>query len=102
MTFLFDDIEAVDTAGVAELARNARSKGQKVTVTGHTDSAGVEAYNVHLSEQRAHGVKLMLVNAGLAWDDVIVVAAGSSQPKADNGTEDGRAANRRVELRIGG
>ena len=72
----------------------------QVEVAGHTDSDGAAAYNESLSERRARAVRNYLVNAGANGDNLTVRGYGESQPIADNTTAVGKAANRRVELRI--
>ena len=69
-------------------------------VAGHTDSKGSDAYNQSLSERRAGNVRGYLVDQGVDASRMTAVGYGESQPVADNGTEAGRAENRRVELRI--
>jgi OOP family OmpA-OmpF porin len=71
------------------------------TVEGHTDSTGSDAYNQGLSERRANAVRDVLVNQyGVAADRVSSVGYGESRPVADNGTDEGRAVNRRVEASV--
>ena len=73
----------------------------RLTVTGHTDSVGSDTYNQKLSERRAHSVTDYLVESGVPRSSfVAVVGAGESQPVADNATADGRAMNRRTEIKI--
>jgi outer membrane protein OmpA-like peptidoglycan-associated protein len=67
-------------------------------VVGHTDATGPAAYNQRLSERRAHAMGQILASAGIDSRYVYFQGAGSSRPVADNGTEDGRARNRRVEI----
>ncbi|QHD05704.1 OmpA family protein [Pseudomonas sp. R76] len=75
--------------------------GAQLRVSGHTDSVGKDAYNQKLSERRAHSVTDYLVSAGVPRSNFVsVVGAGESQPVADNKTADGRALNRRVEIKI--
>jgi OOP family OmpA-OmpF porin len=69
-------------------------------VAGHTDSKGSDSYNQDLSRRRAGNVAAYLVSKGVAADRMKSNGYGESQPVADNATETGRAANRRVELRI--
>jgi len=71
-----------------------------VDVMGHTDSTGADSYNVDLSRRRAESVKGYLVMRGVAGARVATVGYGEQYPRADNATEEGRALNRRVEIRI--
>lgn len=68
-------------------------------VTGHTDSVGKDAYNQKLSEQRAAAVKAHLVKKGVAAGRISAKGYGKTMPIADNKTKEGRATNRRVEVR---
>jgi outer membrane protein len=68
------------------------------TVVGHTDSIGSDAYNQALSERRAQAVVSYLESRGIPAGRLTAKGAGESQPIADNGTEEGRALNRRVVL----
>ncbi|MEL7022562.1 MAG: OmpA family protein [Pseudomonadota bacterium] len=91
--------------GAEQVLNDAAATLQKnpdliVEVAGHTDSDGAAAYNASLSERRAREVRNFLVNAGASGDNLSVRGYGESQPIADNSTADGKAANRRVELRI--
>ncbi len=72
----------------------------RVQVEGHTDNTGSAAYNTRLSQQRAEAVVAHLVEAGVAEDRLVAKGFGPDQPIADNGTEEGRAENRRVEFKI--
>ena len=69
-----------------------------VEVAGHTDSTGSDAYNQGLSERRASSVANYLRGRGIMNDRLITVGMGESRPIADNGTSEGRQANRRVEI----
>jgi len=71
----------------------------KVEIGGHCDSQGPEAYNLKLSTDRANAVRDYLISKGVAADQLVAVGYGESQPIADNGTKEGRAENRRVELK---
>lgn len=71
-----------------------------VEVAGHTDSSGSDQYNQALSERRAQAVGSYLGSHGVAGKRLITVGAGESRPVASNDSEQGRAANRRVELTI--
>jgi OOP family OmpA-OmpF porin len=71
-----------------------------IAAEGHTDSIGTEAYNLKLSLRRANSVRQYLIDHGIAADRIRVEGFGESQPVASNATADGRAQNRRVELRV--
>lgn len=71
-----------------------------VEVAGHTDSTGSEAYNQQLSEQRAASVASYLTTRGVLYERMIEVGMGEMRPVADNSSEAGRQANRRVELTL--
>jgi outer membrane protein OmpA-like peptidoglycan-associated protein len=71
-----------------------------IDVYGHTDPSGGDAINIPLSNNRAESVASYLSARGVARARIATQGFGSSQPIADNGTEAGRAQNRRVELRI--
>ena len=74
--------------------------GARVRIEGHTDSTGPEAYNQGLSERRANSVRSYLVSHGVDASRLTTVGYGESRPLADNGTREGRALNRRVELQV--
>ncbi|OSN04282.1 porin [Lonsdalea iberica] len=67
-------------------------------VVGHTDATGSASLNQRLSEERARNVGRVLKQAGISANRLYFQGAGSSRPIADNETDKGRAANRRVEL----
>ncbi len=69
-----------------------------VEVAGHTDSTGSEQYNQALSERRAATVAQYLEAKGVATQRILTVGMGETRPVADNGTPEGRQANRRVEI----
>lgn len=70
----------------------------KFEVQGHTDNTGNAALNQKLSEQRAQAIVAKLVEMGISADRLTAVGKGQSSPIADNGTDEGRAKNRRVEF----
>lgn len=71
-----------------------------VEVAGHTDSQGDAGYNQNLSQQRAETVRSYLVSKGVSASRLSANGYGESQPVADNSSSEGRAQNRRVELRV--
>jgi OOP family OmpA-OmpF porin len=97
-------LSAEGKAAVADLV--GQFKGREVNsviIEGHTDGSGDAAFNQDLSEKRAEAVKAEIVanmekpeNA----DKITTVGYGESKPIADNGTSEGRAKNRRVEIKI--
>lgn len=75
--------------------------GVKIRIEGHTCNIGTDEYNDGLSERRAERVSEYLRAGGVSADQIVSVRGhGESQPLADNGSRDGRAQNRRVELNI--
>jgi outer membrane protein OmpA-like peptidoglycan-associated protein len=70
----------------------------KVEVAGHTDSSNNDDYNQALSQRRAEAVRSYLIIKGVSANRLTAKGYGESQPVADNGTEEGRFKNRRVEL----
>lgn len=71
-----------------------------VTIIGHTDSTGNDAINNPLSVNRAAATRDYLVARGVAMSRISIDGRGSREPVADNGTEAGRAQNRRVEIYV--
>lgn len=85
--------------GRALSALNA-SPDLRVLIVGHTDNVGSAAYNRDLSMRRASTVKSWLVNNGISSNRLTVAGKGEDEPIDTNATADGRANNRRVELRV--
>jgi len=71
-----------------------------LTVVGHTDSTGTQAYNQRLSERRALAVAQYLEGKGVNGMRLATAGKGETQPVASNATEAGRTANRRVEIYV--
>lgn len=72
----------------------------KVEIDGHTDSKGSDAYNLKLSDRRAKSVMDYLLGKGIAPMRMNAKGFGESVPIADNKSDEGRALNRRVELKV--
>lgn len=88
-------------ATLQKLAKILRDYPQlDIVVSGHTDNTGNEQYNRILSEQRAKTVSDYITSQGVASHRVSYIGYGSTRPVSDNSTETGRAANRRVEIKI--
>ena len=75
-------------------------KGSHFQVAGHTDNVGNDNWNIGLSLRRAYTVRNFLIAQGVAPERITARGYGPYEPIADNATEDGRAMNRRVELRV--
>ncbi|MDP1519515.1 OmpA family protein [Porticoccus litoralis] len=71
-----------------------------IRIAGHTDSTGSSEYNQTLSERRAASVGQLLISQGIASGRVWTTGYGERYAIADNSTEYGRQANRRVELEL--
>jgi OOP family OmpA-OmpF porin len=71
-----------------------------IEVAGHTDDMGPGDTNYSLSERRANTVRDFLISEGIDPTRITAVGYGESQPIRDNRTPEGRATNRRVELRV--
>lgn len=72
----------------------------KLDISGHTDNAGDEDSNLILSKKRAEAVKNYLSGKGVDSGRFVIQYFGETKPIADNTTADGRAKNRRVEMKI--
>lgn len=72
-----------------------------VRIVGHTDSTGTDAINDPLSVNRASAVRNDLVAHGVAASRISIDGRGAREPIADNGTDAGRARNRRVDIFVG-
>lgn len=76
-----------------------KNPDMRLEVQGHTDSVGKAKYNKTLSEKRAQAVMDYLISKGISKNRMVAKGYGMDVPAADNKTEEGRAANRRVELK---
>ncbi len=70
----------------------------EIRIEGHTDNSGNPTANKTLSSKRAAAAKAALVSRGVAANRITSIGYGQEKPVADNATEEGKAANRRVEL----
>ena len=94
------DVQAKYGSQLDAAASEIKTTNAKVVVEGHTDSKGSETYNKVLSMDRAIMVKRELKDRGVEGRDIQAVGYGSEQPIASNATEEGRAQNRRVEIKL--
>ncbi len=101
--FDFNSAE-LQSESIGELRRILRVMKEnpeiRVEIAGHTDSVGTKGYNQKLSQARAQSVVDWLVQNGIEKDRLIAKGYGETKPVADNGTEEGRAKNRRVTFTV--
>lgn len=100
ITFRFDSAELMPQARplLQELLLALQADPSlRLTLRGHTDAVGTAAYNRTLSQRRAQSVVAWLASQGIAANRLAAEGRGPDEPVADNATEFGRAANRRVE-----
>lgn len=94
--------EARDKLASAVATLKANPQGLLVAVEGHADSTGPEAYNERLGMARAETVRQYLAaQLQIPADKISVVSYGESNPSAPNTTQEGRARNRRVLIKVG-
>lgn len=72
----------------------------RIEISGHTDSKGDYEHNMDLSRRRAESVKKYLIEAGVVDTRIETRGAGPNEPIATNDTSEGRAKNRRIEVKI--
>lgn len=82
---------------VAMLKENSK---MEIQLEGHTDNRGNAEANVKLSQSRVDAVKKYMVSKGISKNRVMTKAFGGSKPIATEDTEEARAKNRRVEMRV--
>lgn len=83
-----------------ELAAGLRDQGRSIRIQGYTDSMGTPAVNDALSLRRAEAVRDFLITQGVAAESMRAEGLGAKRPVAHNGTAEGRAQNRRIEIVI--
>jgi outer membrane protein OmpA-like peptidoglycan-associated protein len=83
-----------------QVAEALVAKKQDVVVEGYTDSRGAQSSNMQLSQRRAESVRGYLVSRGFPAEKISARGMGPDRPIAENGTAEGRANNRRVEIVI--
>ncbi len=77
-----------------------RVPNMTVEISGHTDNVGNADYNKKLSGQRAEAVRQYLIDGGISTERISAQGLGADTPLVSNDTKEGRAQNRRVELKI--
>ena len=84
-----------------KLKNYIEAKNHKISITGYTDSKGTKEYNKELSLRRAESLEEKLIELGLSPDKIVETKGnGDNNPVASNDTEEGRAANRRIEVQF--
>lgn len=76
-----------------------RYEAVNLSIEGHTDNVGDDAYNMELSQKRTESVKAYLISKGVSESRLTAVGYGETRPIADNKKASGRSQNRRVELK---
>jgi len=95
-----DKLKLISHANLDDLADILkRYDAVNLTIEGHTDNVGEDAYNMTLSQKRTETVKAYLESKGINGSRLNAVGYGETKPIADNNRADGRAKNRRVELK---
>lgn len=72
----------------------------RIELGGHTDDVGADAANLALSDQRAKAVRSYVVNKGIDAARITAKGYGETMPIASNDTEEGKAQNRRTEVKV--
>ena len=89
------------TPALKKLKDYIESKNQNISIIGYTDSKGTREYNRELSLRRAESLEEKLIDLGLSPERIIETKGnGDANPVATNDTEEGRAANRRIEIQF--
>jgi outer membrane protein OmpA-like peptidoglycan-associated protein len=92
------DLTPAALAKLDEIAQALKGDEQTIDVVGYTDNVGVRANNMDLSQKRASSVRDYLAEKGVPQDLIRAEGRGPDDPAADNGSVEGRATNRRVEI----
>ncbi len=98
-----DGLSDATRAALDDLANRLKSENKNVylEIEGHTDASGPEAHNMRLGLRRAEAVRRYLsMEHAIPLHRMSVISYGESRPASDNGSKEGRAANRRVEIRV--
>ncbi len=103
LRFAADSAELSPDASYAlnGIVQELRRIDAPIVVVGHADATGRAARNGELSQWRADTVRFALIKSGIAPQRITALGEGDRMPVADNATEPGRAANRRVTIALG-
>lgn len=96
------DVVKTDSKPILDRASEVLTKfpSVRIEISGHTDSRGEYEHNMDLSRRRADAVKAYLLGKGIDPARIETRGAGPNEPIASNDTTDGRAENRRIEVKI--
>jgi OOP family OmpA-OmpF porin len=95
-----DKLKLISNSSLDDLAEILkRNEAVNLTIEGHTDTDGEDAYNMTLSQKRTESVKVYLISKGISESRLTALGYGETRPIADNATTSGKAKNRRVELK---
>lgn len=103
---IFFEVSSYKLTAESEVELNAlyrfllENKDIRIEISGHTDASGSYDYNIELSRQRAESVAKYLITRNIDKSRLEVVGYGSSKPISTNDTEEGKALNRRTEVKI--
>ena len=102
--FFDTDSDVLSKASKAELSELVsflnKNYKLKIELCGHTDNVGAASHNQQLSTRRADAVKKYLVDQGIPAERLSAKGYAATEPIADNGSEEGRAQNRRTEFSV--
>lgn len=97
--FDFNDSKLSKMNQISRVLNELRTNpGSRLIVVGHSDNLGTEEYNMKLSMQRAKAAAAAVRKTKQYDGEIEIIAKGSTDPIADNSTEEGRAENRRVDF----
>jgi OOP family OmpA-OmpF porin len=95
-----DKLKLISNSSLDDLAEILkRNEAVNLTIEGHTDTDGEDAYNMTLSQKRTESVKAYLISKGISGERLTAIGYGETMPVADNTKAAGKAKNRRVELK---
>lgn len=93
------NLSSVQQEKLNKIANCISELGITLTVIGHTDNTGSTATNLRVGQQRADAVKAVLMEKGVAENQITTTTKGETEPVASNTTEEGKEKNRRIEFK---
>jgi OmpA-OmpF porin, OOP family len=102
INFAFDsaNIPEEKATEIDAFAEFLKKQPYNVRITGHSDAKGEHAYNMELSTHRAESLMKALIKRGIEPQRLKATGKGENEPIASNETEEGQAANRRIEIEL--